>query len=140
MTTALGRIGREAAWAPIAVVVVHWLVGGWLGHEPVVDPIMHFAGGMAAAFFFWHAATCARRYMGAPSSIALGLLALGLATLSAVGWEFGEFLSDTFRGTTMQRGVANTMRDLFLGVCGAGVYVASYGLLTRRRSHRGGNV
>ena len=45
------RVGREALWAPIAVVVLHWAAGGLLGHEPYVDPVMHFLGGAAAAFF-----------------------------------------------------------------------------------------
>ena len=136
MTQVLCRIGREAMWAPLAVVIVHWLAGGWLGHEPFVDPVMHFLGGMAAAFFVWHGATCARGYVGDLSHIALALLALGLATTAAVGWELAEFLSDSYRGTHMQRGIANTMRDLFLGVSGAVVYVGTYGLFLSRRSRR----
>ncbi len=133
MAHVLGRIGREAIWAPLAVLIVHWLAGGWLGHEPFVDPVMHFLGGAAVAFFFWHAAKSARGYLGDLPPVALGLLAFGLATTAAVGWEFAEFLLDRIRGTHIQRGLANTMRDLFLGVSGAVVYVGTYGLFLSRR-------
>ncbi len=117
------RISREALWAPLAVVLLHSLAGGWLGHEPYVDPVMHFAGGVAAAFFFWRSAECCQRYLGNLSVIGLALLAFGLATFAAVAWESVEFLRDTYRGTSMQRGLANTMRDLFLGVSGAVLFV-----------------
>ena len=119
----LGRIGREALWAPAAIVFVHWLAGAWFGHEPIVDPVMHFSGGLAAAFFFWRAGICARPYLGDPSHLALTLLSFGLAVTAAVGWEFAEFIGDRVRGTNMQRDLPNTMRDLFLGVGGALAYV-----------------
>ena len=123
MPNVVVRISREALWAPLAVVILHWLAGGWLGHEPYVDPVMHLAGGVAAAFFFWRSAECCQRYLGNLSVLVLGLLSFGLATSAAVGWEFAEFLVDTYRGTSMQRGLANTMRDLFLGLCGAALFV-----------------
>ena len=53
----------------------------------------------------------------------LALLAFGLTTFAAVAWESVEFLRDTYRGTSIQRGLANTMRDLFLGVSGAVLFV-----------------
>ena len=125
MTDVITRIVREALWAPIAVVIVHWLAGGWWGHEPFVDPVMHFTGGAAAAFFFWRAAGCGQRFLGDLSPIARGLLAFGLATVAVVAWEFGEFLLDAYRETSGQRSLANTMRDLFLGVSGAVLYIGT---------------
>ena len=127
----LVRIAREAAWAPLAVVILHHVLGGWLGHEPVVDPVMHFSVGAAAAFFFSRSAACARRYLGDPSPLAVGLMAFGLATVAAVGWELAEYLGDLVRGTNVQRGLSNTMRDLFLGVGGAAVYIVAANLLPR---------
>lgn len=123
VTEVLKQIGLKALWAPAAVVIVHWFAGEWLGHEPLVDPVMHFSGGLAAAFFFWHAASYARRYLGDLSPLALGLLSFGLATAAAVGWEIAEFVVDHLGGTDIQRDLPNTMRDLILGVGGAVVYL-----------------
>lgn len=132
------RIGREVLWAPVAVVVLHWLIGGWLGHEPVVDPIMHFSGGVAAAFFFWESSIRGRRYVGDLSPLALALLSFGMASALAVGWELCEFVVDEVRGTNIQRGVANTMRDLALGLAGAFLFSVTWMRLgrTRARSRR----
>lgn len=133
----MGRIAKEALWAPLAVVVVHGLAGERLGHEPYVDPVMHFVGGVAAAFFFSRAADCGRRYLGDLSALARGLLAFGLATVAAVAWEFGEFLLDLYYGSSIQRGLPNTMRDLLLGVGGALLYVGTNAVLTKQAGREG---
>lgn len=118
------RIFRKAGWAPIAVLLVHAAGGHFFGHEPYVDPAMHFLGGLAAAYFFWHAGALGGRRMGSPSPLALDMLAFGLTCAIALVWELGEFFSDLYLGTNIQRSVANTMRDLALGMSGAIVYVA----------------
>lgn len=116
--------------------VLHYLVGGWLGHEPYVDPVAHFLGGVAAAFFFWQAAAGARVYLGDLTPWALGLLAFGMASVAAVVWEFLEFLADQYFGARLQPTLANTLRDLFLGLSGATAYVVTSLLVCRRRSRR----
>lgn len=135
LTEVLKQIGRKALWAPVAVLIVHWLAGGWLGHEPFVDPVMHFSGGLTAAYFFWHAASYARRYLGDLSPLGLGLLSFGLTTAAAVGWEMAEFVGDRLRGTHVQVDLANTMRDLILGIAGAVVYLGIGRWLLRARSN-----
>ena len=129
---------RRAIWAPIAVLVLHEALGRWIGHEPYVDPIMHFAGGAAAAFFFRYAGSRADGLLGAPSPLALDLLAFGLTCSVALGWEFAEFASDIFRETRFQLTVAETMRDLMLGTLGGGLYLVAArlirSLLSRRRA------
>ena len=137
LTEVLKQIGRKALWAPVAVLIVHWLAGAWLGHEPFVDPVMHFSGGLAAAYFFWHAASFARRYLGDLSPLGLGLLSFGLTTVAAVGWEMAEFVGDRLRETHVQVDLANTMRDLILGVAGAVVYLGVGRWLLRARPTHG---
>lgn len=117
-------IWRNGLWAPLVVIVLHYIAGGIFGHEPYVDPIMHFSGGAAAAFFFWQAATCSKGILGNLTPLALALLAFGLASAAAVGWEIAEFASDVFLRTNIQRDIANTMRDLILGLLGAGFLVS----------------
>ena len=104
------------------------------GHEPYVDPIAHFSGGVAAAFFFRYACFLGRGFLGAPSPLALDLLAFGLTCSAALAWEFGEFASDVFLGTRIQYAVGNTMRDLMLGTLGGGIYVAAARVLRRRQA------
>jgi hypothetical protein len=90
-----------------------------LGHEPFVDPTMHFLGGMAAAYFFRYACSLARRWVGTPTEAGLDLLAFGLTCAVASLWEFGEFAADEYFGTHTQVGFGNTMRDLALGIGGS---------------------
>ena len=52
------------------------------------------------------------------------LLALGLTAITAMIWEFLEFLSDAWFGTLMNLGVADTLADLFFGLLGGVVMIA----------------
>ena len=113
------RIAVEAAWAPLSILIAHTVAGAIFGHEPVVDPIMHFLGGAAACYFFRRAAELASSVLGTMKPLALDLFSFGLAGTMAVFWEIGEFTGDRlFRGHA-QRGLSNTMRDLILGLAGA---------------------
>lgn len=120
---------RDAAWAPAGVLLIHAVAGRLWGHEPYVDPVMHFLGGAAVAFFFRRAAVISEEILGAPSPLALDLVAFGLACTAALFWEFGELLSDLVLGSHIQVSAANTLRDLALGLTGAVVL-----LLTRHLS------
>ncbi len=119
----IGRLAKKAAWAPVSVVVLHFFLGSKFGHEPYLDPLTHFSGGIAIAFFFRYACSTWRRLLGAPNDGAIDLIAFGLAVTAAVFWEIGEFAVDSYIGSNMQRDLTNTMRDLILGTCGGGGYV-----------------
>jgi len=56
----------------------------------------------------------------------LVFLTVSVVVFVAVGWEFAEFLADTYLGTVMQAGLADTMGDLFLGMCGGGATAAVF--------------
>jgi hypothetical protein len=117
------QICRGALWAPIIVLIAHGIAGKLFGHEPYVDPIMHFSGGFAIAFFCWRVCLMSPELFGKPSRLAIDLLAFGLTCAAALFWEFGEFIADQVKGTRVQRGLGNTMRDLFLGTFGAIVFI-----------------
>jgi acyl dehydratase len=117
------RVCREAVWAPVAVLLIHAVAGKLFGHEPYVDPVMHFSGGLAMAFFFQRTCSIASGLFGKPSRLAIDLLAFGLTCAAALFWEFGEFFGDLYRGTHVQRGLGNTMRDLLLGTSGGILYL-----------------
>jgi hypothetical protein len=48
-----------------------------------------------------------------------------LTCAAALFWEFGEFIGDQYRGTYVQRGLGNTMRDLLLGTLGGIVFIVA---------------
>jgi hypothetical protein len=133
----LGDILRKAAWAPAAVLVAHELGARAFGHEPLVDPVMHFLGGSAIAYFVYRVCRIGGGYLGAPSRLVIDLLALGLACVVALMWEFGEFLSDRFLGSHAHTSVGNTLRDLFLGMVGALACIGIVRLFTPRGHNPG---
>lgn len=117
------QILRSTGWAPLLVLILHVVLAELFGHEPIVDPFMHFAGGIAAAYFFRYACAVSEKLIGQLSRFGLDVMSFSLTCAIALCWEFGEFLSDTFLGTTIQISVANTMRDLILGTIGSLVFI-----------------
>jgi hypothetical protein len=112
---------RKASWAPLAVLLGHAIAGKVFGHEPYVDPVMHFFGGAAIAYFFYYSLQIMYRESGFASRLTILCIAVSLACNAALFWEFGEFVSDRVFGTNVQRDLMNTMRDLILGALGASV-------------------
>jgi hypothetical protein len=120
----LARLLREAAWAPIGVVVLHAIAGALLGHEPYVDPVMHFLGGVAMAYFTVRACEVGVELVGRLTPLGQSVLAFGVTCSAAVFWELVEFGRDRILHTNVQISLSNTMRDLVLGCLGAVVYLA----------------
>src|SRR5262245_16808670 len=116
-------ICRRAAWAPLAVLIGHFVFAELFGHEPYVDPVMHFSGGLAAAFFFHIATREGKNIFGQLTKLGSDSMSFGLTCAVAVFWEFGEFCSDAFLGTNVQENNVNTMSDLVLGVAGAVFFI-----------------
>jgi hypothetical protein len=125
------RVIQQAAWPGIAVLIVHEVFGRIFGHEPYVDPVMHLLGGAAAAFFFIRVPALAPKLFGEPSRTTLYLLGFGLTSAVAMIWEFGEFLSDFYLGTRIQRSLGNTMTDLSNGMAGAMILIFCERMLHR---------
>jgi hypothetical protein len=122
----------RAIWAPLVVLILHGIFGDLFGHEPVVDPISHFCGGAAIAWFVWEAQFIIGEKFGRPNRLCIECLMLCVTCTAAVFWEFGEFFSDVFLGTNVQRSLSNTMRDLILGALGGGIILAANRVLNRR--------
>jgi hypothetical protein len=110
------QIGMKALWAPALVFILHAMTAEWLGHEPYVDPVIHFSGGAAIAFFFWRSAECCQRSIS-------NQWVFGLTTLVAIAWEVMEYLILIYHGWAMAWDPANSLRDLALGMCGAALII-----------------
>lgn len=89
-------------------------------HWNELDVPMHLFGGLAIAWFFHHAALAAsaRGIIGPFHRVTHAVLVFALTCMATVFWEFAEFLTDLYLGTKAQLGVADTMGDMLLGICG----------------------
>lgn len=99
---------------------------------PWLDIPMHFIGGVAMAYSYtvFFRLLLERRLVGAMHPWVKILFIVSLVSLTAVVWEWHEFLRDVFLGEHTQLGEADTMGDFFLGVLGG---LAGAMLLTSRR-------
>jgi hypothetical protein len=132
----LKTIIRDAAWPAIAVLVAHAILGETFGHEPVVDPVMHFLGGCACAYLVIGLVRLFPEWSGQVRPLILYLLAFGLTSSVAVFWELGEFLSDIYLGTRAHTSIASTLRDLLNGLLGALALVAAHWLESKKRARQ----
>ena len=119
---------RRAGWAPAAVLLLHLgLVYGFDAYERFspLDIPMHFLGGAAMAYLAEHLYREGQR--GGALTVGAGffraLLLVSFAALAAVLWELAELASDRYLGTRYQVSLADTMRDLFMGLLGAVTYL-----------------
>lgn len=122
---------RRALWAPVAVVVLHSVLAKIFGHEPYVDPAIQLAGGVAIAYFLHQACVALPSVLGQPSTLGLNLMAFGLTAAVAILMEVFEFCMDNLVGTSFQGDVAETVRDLILGLLGAMVFLIGHWLGVR---------
>ena len=115
-------------WAPLLVFVLHVAASQAGAYDiwPPTDIPMHVAGGFAIALFLSGLFRALPRDLVRKSRIVVLELVLvfALATTAAVIWEFAEFGVDQAFGTNVQVSLANTMKDLALGMAGAGVFLA----------------
>ena len=112
---------REAAWAPISVVVFY-LIGFFLGWFDVIPPLdipTHFMGGVAITYFYRSAIRNLQKLLGDIPFVIQVILAVTATGTTAVLWEFAEYISDYFLRTHHVFGLNDTLKDMFFGLLGA---------------------
>ena len=83
------------------------------------DHLLHFLGGASIAYFLLGLfASLPSLFTSSPRWVHC-LLAFTSSCTVAVFWEFAEFASDRFMGTSIQQSVSETVLDLAFGVAGA---------------------
>lgn len=122
------RVLIVGGWAPLLVFAAHMLsdrVFDAYGRWPSFDIPMHFSGGLAIAFFISRCfQTLPRGTVSRSRCVVLELLLAGsLAATAAVFWEFAEFTLDQLFGSNIQVSLANTMKDMAMGISGAVVFI-----------------
>ncbi len=118
MMTSLIQLLFRAGWAPLAVLILHAVVAKTPFRGPL-DFAMHFSGGAAMAYFLFEAQRCFQEFLGNLTPLARYLLAFALACSVGVFWEFGEWFSDIFLQTHLQKSLPETMSDLLADTVGA---------------------
>jgi hypothetical protein len=119
---------RESAWAPLGVFGFYLigLVFDWYDRFPPLDIPTHFMGGVAITYFFRSAIKQSQKFLGEIPSLIQILFAFTCTGTTIILWEFYENAFDTLFGTTMVRGLEDTIVDMFLGLSGALVLTVLY--------------
>lgn len=116
--TKLFRLLLRAGWAPLAVLVFHQAIMD-TPYRQQLDFVMHYSGGVAIAFFAWHALDCLAPWFGTLTTFARYLFTFTLACTVGLFWEFAELFSDVVYGSNIQHSIRETMRDLIADATGA---------------------
>lgn len=119
---------RESAWAPLAVVGFY-LIGLALGLFDLFPPLdipTHFMGGVAITYFFRSAIKHSQKFLGDIPALVQILFAFTCTGTTIILWEFYENAFDFLFGTTMVRGLEDTIVDMFVGLLGALVLTVFY--------------
>jgi hypothetical protein len=131
----LNRTVRETWWAVIGVLTF-WAVAAKVFHVyllyPWLDRPSHFAGGCAIAFAGRRGVVNAAPTIGSTPLLVQSVLAVGVAAVAAITWEFLGYLSDLYLHTRLVLGETDTLSDLFFGLSGATAY-AIYAYISERR-------
>ena len=112
---------KESAWAPLAVFGFY-LLGlaiDLFDNHPFMDIPTHFMGGVVITYFYRVAIRNSQKIVGdIPISIQV-IFAFTCTGTTTVFWEFYENFADHFLGTSMVRGLEDTIVDFILGISGA---------------------
>jgi hypothetical protein len=113
---------RQAAWAPLLVFCS--MLAADKGFKllrlyPWLDVPLHFAGGVAIAYFFRVCVAHSEQQFGSIPIAIQRTLSIGLTAVAAIAWEILEYLFDLNFGTLLNHGVSDTLSDLFSGLSGA---------------------
>ena len=135
---------RQAAWAPLLVVGIHFVAMRLHVYHryPAFDIPMHFFGGLAMAFFLHRTAIQASSaaVIGPYHPVTHRLLVFIMTCTVAVFWEFSEFIADHITGSFSQLGLDDTLGDLLFGTLGAGFFIILVVLLERHTSISAGRL
>jgi hypothetical protein len=111
---------RESAWAPLGVFGFYLLglAFGLFKMFPPLDIPTHFMGGVAITYFFRSAIKHSQKFLGDIPSLIQIVFAFTCTGTTIILWEFYENAFDYFFGTTMVRGLEDTVVDMFVGMLG----------------------
>ena len=122
---------RESAWAPLGVIGLYLLGLAFHLYDPypALDIPTHFLGGVAITYFYRSAIRNSQQTLGEIPFLVQILFAFTSTGTTIILWEFYENILDfTFKAHNVL-GLADTLKDMLMGLLGALVLT----LLYRRR-------
>jgi hypothetical protein len=119
---------RESAWAPVSVIGFY-LVGllfGWFDSYPPLDIPTHFFGGVAITYFYRSAIRNSQALFGEIPFPIQVIFAFTCTGTTIILWEFYEVILDFAFHAHNVLGLADTIKDMFVGLMGALVVTIFY--------------
>lgn len=112
---------HESAWAPLGVICIYLI--GLAFHlfdpYPQLDIPIHFLGGVAITYFYRSAIRNSQKTLGEiPYTIQI-LFAFTSTGTTIILWEFYENILDFVFTAHNVLGLADTLKDMLLGLLGA---------------------
>jgi len=119
---------RESAWAPLSVIGLYLLglATGIYDRYPPLDIPTHFLGGVAITYFYRSAIRNSQAFVGEipyPIQVIFAFTATGTTIIL---WEFYEVILDFLFHAHNVLGLADTIKDMFVGLMGALVLTIFY--------------
>lgn len=112
---------RESAWAPLAVFgfYLFGLAVDLYDRFPFMDIPTHFMGGVSITYFYRAAIRNLKSFFGEVPLLVRIVFAFTCTGTTIILWEFYENAFDYLFGTSMVRGLEDTVMDMFIGLMGA---------------------
>jgi hypothetical protein len=122
----------KPTWAPLVVFMIHLIALSSQLYKtyPPIDIPMHFFGGISMAYFLSKAFVAASLIASGahPNRLLESVLIVTATSTVAVFWEFFEFVLSWALATDLQGSLADTTKDLFLGMSGSLLFTATVNL------------
>ena len=107
---------------PIIILIIDAFLDYYNIYQQItwIDIPMHFIGGVTLGFSFSLFLKLLQRkaYIGYMYELVFFIFVISLVSLTAVTWEFNEFILDMIDIEKRQLTLADTIADLFLGLLG----------------------
>ncbi len=119
---------RESAWAPLTVIGFYLLglVFGIYDRYPPMDIPTHFFGGVAITYFFRSAIRNSQALFGEIPCPIQVMFAFTCTGTVIIFWEFYENILDFLFNAHNVLGLADTIKDMAVGLLGALVFTIFY--------------
>jgi|WetSurMetagenome_2_1015567.scaffolds.fasta_scaffold880828_1 hypothetical protein len=119
---------RESAWAPLTVIGFYLLglVFGVYDRYPPLDIPTHFFGGVAITYFFRSAIRNSQAVLGETPYPIQVIFAFTCTGTIIIFWEFYENILDFLFHAHNVLGLADTIKDMAVGLLGALVLTIFY--------------
>lgn len=133
------RLGIRSLLPPATVLAVHLVKYAFYPFPGTWDVGAHFVGGFSIAWMahIFFGGLKARGVVPVLPAWLNRYLLISSVFVAGVVWEFYEWASDSFLGTTTQFTIPETMGDLLMDVSGGALFLAILFVIGLNKNRRG---